>query len=99
MQIVTANRLTDGRVVFREADGRWGRTLAAAALLDAAAVAEALAAAARDVAERLVVEPYAIDVVTTAAGPQPKTMRERIRATGPGSGSEVAAASPLTRAA
>ena len=98
MQIVTANRLTDGRVVFRTAAGRWSETLSAAALLEPTAATAVLADAAADVAARLIVEPYAVDVTVGAAGPVPKTVRERIRAGGPTSGSETAAAR-LARAA
>ncbi len=98
MQIVTANRLTDGRVVFRTAEGRWSEHLAVAAVLDPTAAAEAVVAAAGDVAARRIVEPYAVEVIVGAAGPVPKTMRERIRAGGPTSGTEAAAAR-LARAA
>ena len=98
MQIVTANRLTDGRVVFRTAEGRWSETLAVAAVLDPAAAAQAVTAAAADVAARRIVEPYAVDVTVAATGPLPKAMRERIRATGPTSGSEAAAARPARAA-
>jgi uncharacterized protein with PhoU and TrkA domain len=98
MQIVTANRLTDGRVVFRDAAGRWREAFTAAAVLDAAAAAEAVAESARDVAARLIVAPYAVDVVATAAGLAPTSMREKIRAGGPTSGSEAAASRPARAA-
>ncbi|WP_333823779.1 DUF2849 domain-containing protein [Pinisolibacter sp.] len=91
MQVVTANRLIDGRVVFRDAAGRWCEAFAAAAALEAAATTQAVAESARDVAARLIVDPYAVDVVATPAGLTPTSMRERIRAGGPTSGSEVAA--------
>ena len=94
MQIVTANRLTDGRVVFRDRDGRWVEAIAAAAVFDLAAAKTAVEASQADVAARLIVEPYAIDVVQGAAGVVPRTMREQIRAAGPTSGSEVADAAP-----
>lgn len=99
MQIVTANRLTDGRVVFRTAAGRWSETLAAAVLLEDAAVATALAESAGDVAARRIVEPYAVEVSVTATGPLPRTMRERIRAGGPTAGSETLGESHAARAA
>jgi uncharacterized protein with PhoU and TrkA domain len=91
MQIVTANRLTDGRVVFRDAAGRWREAFAAAVVLEAAAAAEAVAESARDVAARLIVDPYAVDVIVTATGLTPASMREKIRAGGPTSGSEIPA--------
>lgn len=99
MQIVTANRLLDGRVVYRDRAGLWGEAIAAAAVLDAEAAKAAVEAAAADVAARLIVEPYAVDVVTGASVPVPKSMREKIRAAGPSSGSEVDAATAAARAA
>lgn len=99
MQIVTANRLRDGRVVFRDGAGRWVEALAAAAVFDVAAAKAAVEASDADVAARLIVEPYAIDVVEGPDGITPKTMREKIRAGGPTSGSEAAALEALARAA
>lgn len=91
MQIVTANRLVDGRVVFRDEDGSWVESLHAAAVADPATAAAMVAASAADVAARLIVDPYAVDVVRADGAYTPKTMREKIRAGGPTSGSEVAA--------
>ena len=74
---VTANRLADGAVVFRRADGGWSlRIEEAAAMADGA---ELLAASERDVAAALIVAPYLIDL----ADGQPTDYRERIRAYGP----------------
>ena len=92
MQIVTANRLVDGRVVFRDGEGRWVEAFAEAAIVDKAAAEAAVAASAADVAARLIVEPYAVEVIAVAGGVEPKAMREKIRAGGPTSGSERAAA-------
>ncbi|TBW35964.1 DUF2849 domain-containing protein [Siculibacillus lacustris] len=97
MQVVTANRLIDGRVVFRGADGGWVETIGAAVVLEEGAAAAAVAASAADVAARLIVEPYAIDVATEAAAIVPRTMRERIRASGPTAGSEAVALAALGR--
>lgn len=99
MQIVTANRLVDGRVVFRDRAGGWVETLAAAAVLEPAEAKDAVAASAADVAAQVILDPYAVDVVATASGVSPKTMREKIRAAGPTSGSEVAARPAAARAA
>lgn len=96
MQIVTANRLVDGRVVFLDAAGGWVEALAAAAPLDEAAATAAIAAAAADVAQRRIVDPYAVEVEPTADGLTPKAMREKIRANGPTSGSEAAARRPTS---
>lgn len=99
MQIVTANRLGDGRVVYRDAGGRWAEAVTAAVVLDVAAAKVAVEAAGADVAARLIVEPYAVDVTVTSDGAEPKSMRERIRAGGPTSGSEVVATVADARAA
>lgn len=78
-QAVTANRLTDGVVVWRTADGRWSEAFADAALLEGAAFDAALAAAHADALARLVIEPYGASV----NGGAPASVRERIRADGP----------------
>ena len=52
LHIITANRLTDGLVVFRTGDARWSLTIAAAELLaDEAAVEAALEKAFADARE------------------------------------------------
>lgn len=94
MQIVTANRLIDGRVVFRDADGGWSETFAEAVRLDEKGAAAAVAASAADVAARRIVDPYAVDVVEVDGRTEPKSVREKIRTTGPTSGSEARAARP-----
>lgn len=99
MHIVTANRLIDGRVVFRDAAGGWVSDFATAAVLDATAAEAAVAAAREDVAARRIVEPYVVDVVEEAGRLTPKAMREKIRVSGPTSGSEASARTTLTRAA
>jgi len=99
MRILTANRLIDGRVVFRDADGRWVEAFDAAAVFDAAAAETALAAAEADVAARLIVGPYAVAVTEVEGRREPEAMREKIRVTGPTSGSEAAARLALSRAA
>ncbi len=83
-QIVTANRLVDGDVVFRTADGRWLRDIDAAGLLvDKAAAEAAHAAAQADVEAALVVDVAVIDVAVEDGGIVPVRLRERIRAFGP----------------
>ena len=99
MQIVTANRLTDGLTVFRDAAGAWVDDFAAAAVLSKEAAAAALVAAEADVAARLIIGPYAVDVVEVDGRIEPKAQREKIRVTGPTSGSEARAAARAGRAA
>jgi hypothetical protein len=80
-QVLTANRLSDGVVVFLDANGRWSEHIAAARLAEKAD-AEALTEAG-DARGDEVVAPYLIDVALEAQGPKPLRYRERIRAFGP----------------
>jgi hypothetical protein len=81
---ITANRLEDGRVVFRDRDGRWSPTVAEAALsVDEASSSPALDSAHRDVENQIVVDPYAVEIDTTGPIPRPARLREAIRAFGP----------------
>lgn len=91
MQSITANRLADGRVVFRAPDGAWTTNLARAARFDDAAAVEAALAASKQDAERcIVLDPYAIEIEAGADGVVPKALKEKIRAAGPTTGSEIA---------
>ena len=81
--VVTANRLGDGAVVYRAADGVWTKELAAAAVVTTTPAALELLAAAT--AEKVVVvDAYVAPVELT---PQrqvlPGNLRERIRFNGP----------------
>jgi len=89
-QVVVANRLSDGVVVFLAAApgsgrGEWKLQLDEASIAsDDARAQELLAlglASARD--EHKVVDPYLIDVERSAGRLQPTLYRERIRALGP----------------
>jgi len=80
-QIVTANRLIDGIVVFQDEAGGWSEDFARAAAHEDAAAA--LARASQDVAASLVVDPYAIEVELRNGHYAPKALREAIRASGP----------------
>ena len=83
MKIITANRLSDGAVVYLAAEG-WLTEIARAAVLSAQDAIEAgLDAAARAVANREIVDTSAIDVTVEETGPVPVRLRERIRAFGP----------------
>jgi hypothetical protein len=83
-QVITANRLTDGIVVYVGHDGAWTGQLSEAKLFGSKAEAESGMLAAGDDAKRnLVVEPCLIDVTDEASGRQPLTLRESIRARGP----------------
>jgi hypothetical protein len=81
-QVLTANRLSDGVVVFLDANGRWSEHIAAARVAEEKADAEALTEAGEARGDE-VVAPYLIDVTLEAQGPKPLRYRERIRAFGP----------------
>jgi hypothetical protein len=81
---ITANRLEDGRVVFRDRDGGWSLTVAEAALsVDEASSSPALDSAQKDVENQRIVDPYAVEIDTTGPSPRPARLREAIRAFGP----------------
>ncbi len=84
MKIITANRLTDGIVVYLSGAG-WETAIHEAAVLSASDALEAgLDTARRAIANREVVDVNAIDVtVGDDRRPVPVRLRERIRAFGP----------------
>lgn len=83
-QMILANRLTDGRVVFLAADDSWVEAIAAGAVATNADAADRLLAVARLAeARNAVVEPYQIAIRETSGQRQPVEWREAIRAAGP----------------
>ena len=84
MQVLTANRLRDGLVVFLGHHDAWVDHILDARVLNSGEEAEAAEAAGRAaVARREVVEPYLVDVRPAATGVTPTKLREKIRAEGP----------------
>lgn len=83
-QVLTANRLVDGEVVYLAAGDAWVERLPDARLLQSKTEGEAALkvgeAAERD---RKVVHAYLFDVVTKDGAVKPVKMREIIRAAGP----------------
>jgi Protein of unknown function (DUF2849) len=80
-EVITANRLTDGIVVYLAADGSWIEDLARARVAATEDEIKALESeAARAVAERRVVATYPMAVVVEDGTPAPLSVRERIRA-------------------
>lgn len=80
-QMVTANRLTDGMVVYLTDQGDWATQFSAGAVLAGEAAAEAAMAKANEAAKRrLVVSQYLIDVLVEGESVKPTSTRERIRA-------------------
>lgn len=83
-EILTANRLHDGDVVYRTAMGDWVADVDAAELIDdAEQLAAAEAAAQVDVKTSKVLDVAKIPVVVADGRIVPKRLRERIRAFGP----------------
>ena len=83
-EMITANRLADGRVVFFGADAGWSEDFQLGAILvDAPAKAQALAQAQASAAANEVVDPYPIELEMRAGHLAPRALRERIRANGP----------------
>ena len=81
--VITANRLGDGAVVYRNADAGWTTLLAQAAIATTApAASELLSAAIAD--DTAAVGAYVAPVnVSRDGGVQPGNLRETIRAHGP----------------
>ncbi len=84
MQMIIANRLIDGRVVFMDADAAWVDSIEEGILLETAADNDRLMGLAmRDVEDCVIVDPYLIDVVMDDGKRRPVEAREAIRAFGP----------------
>jgi sulfite reductase (NADPH) hemoprotein beta-component len=90
-QILTANRLADGDVVYLTADGGWSTSVDAARIADGKEAAAALEAiGAKGAADQVVVAPYLIEVGEDAGHVVPLRFRERIRAYGPSNRADLA---------
>lgn len=80
-QVLTANRLHDGEVVYLAADGAWVEGLERAQILVTAAQGEAALAAGAEAERNLhVVHAYLFEITPAQ---KPVKMREIIRAAGP----------------
>jgi hypothetical protein len=83
-QIVTANRLRDGDVVYLTSTNDWSETLGDAAIARSKKEAATLLETAElAVTELKVVGPYEFDVTIDNSETKPISMREIIRAAGP----------------
>lgn len=84
VKAITANRLSDGNVVYLCKDGAWSERIQESVAADSEELAAALLELAkRAVAERLVVDPYLFAVSVEDGGIRPLGRREEIRAAGP----------------
>lgn len=82
--MLIANRLRDGLVVFRAADGAWVESIDAGELIDEGHGAERLLERSRvDEKHNLIIDPNLITVTVRGGVRTPDQIREAIRATGP----------------
>jgi hypothetical protein len=82
-RIVTANRLSDGLVVYLNGAG-WSERIENARIAGDDAAADGLLARAEGPGQEVrVIGPYLIEVTRAAAVPRPLSNREAIRAQGP----------------
>ncbi len=83
-QVITANRLRDGLVVYLTGTGSWSQRVGDSVVVRSEDEAERnMAIAAKSVTGRHVVDPYLIDIVEGDGDIRPKRFREQIRAFGP----------------
>lgn len=81
--MITGNATEDGAPIYLQTNGRWTRRLAEGLAIHGEDQRERLLAEAK-AAERIVCDPYPIDVRLDARrGLVPTSLRERIRAEGP----------------
>ena len=83
-QMIIANRLRDGAIVFLAQNEGWEPAIAAGTLIDSEADATRLMAVAkRAEVECQVIDPQLIEVELKDGQPRPTAIREAIRAFGP----------------
>jgi hypothetical protein len=84
MQMIIANTLADGFVVFLTSDHSWSNDIAAGAIAETDAQAEQLLSTAKQAeSDNLVIDPYLIPIEIEDGVRKPTEYREYIRATGP----------------
>lgn len=80
-KVITANLLRSGDVVYFAGADRWVREIGEAQVaLDEEQLSEIESAGQRDFEAQLVVSVYSMDVEVIDGRPEPKSVRERIRA-------------------
>lgn len=90
-QVLTANRLVDGEVVYFTAAGGWDTGIEGARVASSKEDAAALESiGVQAAAAQVVVGPYLIDMGEEAGRPVPLRYRERIRAYGPSNRPDLA---------
>ncbi|WP_218108590.1 DUF2849 domain-containing protein [Pseudomonas putida] len=81
--LICANRLDDGAVVWLDAGHEWVETLQQAGTFDAQALVSATLTAEAAVLANQVVAPTPCEAWLVDGRPEPKSLRERLRARGP----------------
>lgn len=82
-QVLTANRLHDGAVVYLAANHDWTRNIESGLASDSENTEALMQAAERAVDEQIIIAPYLIDVEIEDHRISPLRFREKIRAKGP----------------
>ena len=83
-QMIIANRLIDGRVVFLTPDDRWDHAITGGKVVETDEDAQRLMAVAKQAeASSLIIDPQLIEVTMEQGAPRPTAIREAIRAFGP----------------
>lgn len=83
-QVITANHLATGDVVYLTRVASWSRDIGEATVAPNVQAGAALLAVAQAQAKmNIVIDPYLIPVDTSVSPPRPIQFRERIRAQGP----------------
>lgn len=84
LSVLTANRLSDGVIVFLDFEGAWSTIFAEATVASSPDEVRALEdRGAYDAQRNLVVEPYLVEVREIDGQLVPVRQRERVRAAGP----------------
>ena len=83
LQVFTANRVTDGVVVYLDEDDRWTESFGLVAVIADDETLARKTAVSEAAAVAVVVDPYAIEVTDEGGEIRPVRYRERIRAFGP----------------
>ncbi|MEK9661894.1 MAG: DUF2849 domain-containing protein [Alphaproteobacteria bacterium] len=83
-QVISANRLSDGLVVYLTDNDDWSERIIDARIVEGEeSAAAAMRAAADAVARQFAVDPYAIEIEMSGGERRPTRFRELIRAKGP----------------
>lgn len=99
LHVLTANRLSDGGVVFLTGEGHWTDRLATAKpAIDDLDIAQLERVGDQAANANIVVDPYLVKVEQVASSFVPIEMRERRRVLGPSVGRESANANEATPA-